>query len=343
LNVLYYCLGIDGKLWKSFFPLQSKLRKLKTGILKVLAYFDLFDYPVSLDEIQFLMDHRVEKNELLLNLEQLIQAGCLFRFGNFYSLMDNPGLMNKRLEGNDRAKPLLLKAKTIADFLSRFPYVRGIAISGSLSKNYAEADTDIDFFIITKANRLWLARTILHLFKKLTYLTGHQHWYCMNYFIDEESLLIEEKNIFTATELITLVPVTGPEIMEQFFQVNDWARQFFPNYRIKWGNYPLKQEGLSRVRKVTEFFFNNKMGDLLENYFRKLTTQRWDSKEEKHKLNVKGNRMGLRTGKHFSKPNPVFFQEKLLNRYSRNMDQWERNWADKGIQDSSPLFLKEII
>src|SRR6202022_4223033 len=93
--------------------------------------------------------------------------------------------------------------------------------------------SDIDFFIITKANRLWIARTLMHLFKKLTFLTGHQGWYCMNYYVDEEALQIEEKNIFTATELITLLPVCGNGTMEEFFRANNWASSYFPNYAIR--------------------------------------------------------------------------------------------------------------
>jgi hypothetical protein len=93
--------------------------------------------------------------------------------------------------------------------LYRFPFVRGIGISGSLSKNYADEDADIDFFIITSRNHLWIARTFLHGLKKLSFLVGKQDWYCMNYFIDEEALVIAEKNIFTATEVVTLKPVCG--------------------------------------------------------------------------------------------------------------------------------------
>jgi len=210
-----------------------KRKKLKTGILKVLAYFDLFDYPVSAEEIMILLENPIGKKELLEDLGQLVQAQCLFRFGEFYSLRDDPSSEKKRLDGNKRAKPLIAIGSRIASFLFRFPFVRGVALSGSLSKNFAEENADIDLFIITKTNRLWVARTLLHLFKKLTYLTGNQHWYCMNYFIDEDALLIEEKNIFTATELITLMPKFGAEAFVQFFRVNDWTNQFFPNYQVK--------------------------------------------------------------------------------------------------------------
>jgi hypothetical protein len=52
------------------------------------------------------------------------------------------------------------------------------------------------------------------------------------------------------------------------------------------------------------------MGESLDNYLMNLTTKRWQEKEAAQMLNIKGNRMGLRTGKHFSKPNPVFFHRR---------------------------------
>src|SRR6266478_4413244 len=97
----------------------------------------------------------------------------------------------------------------IGRFLSRFPYVTGVGISGSLSKMDAREKADFDFFIVTKANRLWIARTIMHLFKKLTFITGKQHLYCMNYYLDEKALQLRDQNIYTAVEAITLIPVSG--------------------------------------------------------------------------------------------------------------------------------------
>jgi hypothetical protein len=123
-------------------------------------------------------------------LQKLVIEKIIFRINEFYSLQNDPLLVEKRIKGNDRASKLLSKAMSIGAFLYRFPFVRAVGISGSLSKKYADEKADIDFFIITKSNRLWISRTVLHAFKKLTFLVGQQHFYCMNYFIDENALLI---------------------------------------------------------------------------------------------------------------------------------------------------------
>jgi hypothetical protein len=294
-------------------------QKLERSILKVLVYFDLFNYPLLQEEIQFFLDQKVTPAHLSSMLQQLTSMQRLYRQGAFYSLKADPQLHDRRIAGNQHARSLLTTAYKIAAFLYQFPYVRGVGISGSLSKNFADDQADIDFFIITSRNRLWIARTCMHLFKKLSYLAGRQHWFCMNYYIDEEALLIGEQNIFTATELITLVPVCGNGNMDRFFAVNNWTHVYFPNSTPK-NDHPTFSHH-SWIKRIMERCFNNRLGDALDNYLMKVTSKRWKQKEAEQRVNIKGNRMALCTGKHFSKPNPVNFQQQVLERFRKRMEE----------------------
>jgi hypothetical protein len=164
----------------------------------------------------------------------------------------------------------------------------------------------------------------------------------MNYYIDEEALQIEEKNIFTAIELITLLPVSGAEVMDRFFKSNNWACGYFHQYDKRMVISP-SSAGKNRLKKTVEWIFQNPLGDWLDNYFMMLTSRRWKQKEEKRVLNIKGNRMGLHTGKHFSKPNPVFFQEKVLALYHNNLSEMERYWDETSVQLNRAFFFKEMM
>ena len=167
---------------------------MRQSILKVLVYFDLFNYPVSENEIIFFLDQKnISMHDLTNALEELSNNKCIFRHGEFYSIQNNYEIAKDRIAGNMNAEKLLPVAKKISRFLYQFPFARAINISGSLSKNYANQNDDIDYFIITKANRLWVSRTIMHLMKKLSFINNSQHLYCMNYFIDEHAMMIEEK------------------------------------------------------------------------------------------------------------------------------------------------------
>ena len=297
---------------------------IEASILKVILYFDIFNYPLSKDEIRLYLDQKVDDLHIAVALQKLINNKCMFRHDNFYSFQDNYSLVENRKFGNDKAIPLLHTAYKIAGFLYDFPFVRGVGISGSLSKNVADDKADIDFFIITKANRLWIARTLLHIFKKLSFIAGRQNWFCMNYFVDEECLQIEEKNVFTAIELITLLPICGNGSLHDFFDANKWVHRYHPNHGWRTG-YIKKTTSCSKVKYYIEKIFSNKMGEWLDNYFLKLTTKRWSKKEALVKRNGKGNLMGLKNSKHISKPNPLYFQEQVLKIYQGKLDEVKLN------------------
>ena len=285
------------------------------SVLRVLSYFDMFDYPLTRDEIGQFMDRRVSPYELDRVLSTLADSSLVMFHKNYYSLRNVIGLVKRREAGNERAAHLLPRAMRISSFLYQFPFVRGIGISGSLSKNYADESADLDYFIITKANRLWIARTLMHLFKKLTFLVGRQHDFCMNYYIDEEALSIQEKNVFTAVEIATLIPVCGNGSMENFFQANTWIGSYHPNYVVDVESRRNSKSTL--LKKSFEQLINLFPANSVDNFLMRITSRRWKKKEEKRKLNSSGRRMGLHTDKHFSKPNPDFFQKRIVEFYER--------------------------
>jgi predicted nucleotidyltransferase len=301
------------------------MERTESSILKMLAYYSIFQYPLLKEELKMLLPSGVNASFLDSALKKLETDGIIFKIDGFYLLQSDMMMVKNRREGNLRAEKLLPKAIKIGKFLSRFPYVRGIGISGSLSKNYASETADIDFFIITKANRLWIARTIMHLFKKLTFLTGNQHFYCMNYYVDEKALRLEEQNIYTAIEMITLMPARG-EGLHNFFTANNWVNDWFGSYAIKSNQSHLP--GKSFLKRMTEWLFNNKAGERLDDYLMKKTTRRWKQKKERKVLNYEGKEMELITGKHFARSNPSSFQEKVLTIYNQKINELRKKWPD---------------
>jgi hypothetical protein len=294
--------------------------ELRSSILKTLAYFDLFNYPLALNDIRYFLDVDAGEAVIERELNSLLRQGRVYRSGDYYSLQNNPALAERRQKGEIHADELLLIAARNARLLYQFPFVRGICVSGSLSKRCADERADIDYFIITRANRLWIARTLMHLYKKLSYLRGHQHRFCMNYYIDEEALEIEEKNIFTATELLTLMPMCGNGALDRFFEANTWTTLYLPRYRDRhWEGKGHHRSTL--LKRTLEAFFNNHLGDRLEQKLQAITDRRWKKKTERGDLNMKGDPMALQCSPHFSRPNPKNFQQKVLMKFYRRLGE----------------------
>src|ERR1700682_5319392 len=197
-----------------------KYFNIRKDILATLAYFNMFDFPLKKSEIFIFLGHCNDFPEFEQALNCLLKESAIFKIGDFYSLQNDYKLALRRHRGNEKAAIMLRKAEKAAAIIAAFPFVKGVAVSGSLSKYFADDNSDIDFFIITKANRLWIARSCLHIFKKLTYIFNMQDLFCMNYFVDEDQTCILEKNIYTAIEIATLLPLRGSNIFDKFFKEN---------------------------------------------------------------------------------------------------------------------------
>jgi len=298
------------------------LTDTRQHILQTLAYFDIFQYPLKEEEIFLFHGQNCRPMVIGEALRSLVDDKTVFRLDQFYSLHDDDLLASRRRLGNELAAEQMKIAYRAAKTLSRFPYVRGLAISGSLSKNYSTQKTDIDFFIITAANRLWIARTLMHLYKKFTFIIGRQHWFCMNYYIDEAGLEIEEKNIYTAIEIATLLPMWGGISLGNFMLANAWTKKYLPVYRKVEGETPEPKKG--PLARLFEKILDGKMGEWLDNKLMQITDKRWQKKVQRNKKNDKGFSIGMMVSKHFSKPNPVFFQDKILEMYSDKVNKLQQ-------------------
>ena len=312
------------------YPLINKnLSEIKENILATLAYFDMFSYPLTRAEVYLFLQSKHSYELFDDALKYLVKGGTVHQFDKFYTLNSDHYIAVRRLEGNQKAAALIKIAEKVGTLLIRFPYVRGIAISGSLSKNFADADSDVDLFIITEKNRLWIARTIMHFFKKLTFLVNKEHLFCMNYYIDMQQLEIAEQNIYTAIEVGTLIPLQGDITFEKFYAANTWTREFLPNKNMRIASAkPVKTEFF---KQLFEGILNILPSNTIDNLLMKITTNRWMKKTLSNRLNSHGGVLGLLTDKHYAKPDPINFQRNLLSKYENKVSQllseYENNMA----------------
>lgn len=295
------------------------MNNTEKNILKTLAYFDLFHYPVTRHELLVFSPEKTSLSIIDKGINSLLFEKIIFQLDEFYSLQNKPELAERRRRGNLRAVDQLRIARRVSKLLSYFPFVRSIAVSGSLSKHFAEENSDIDFFIITSANRLWIARTCMHLLKKLSFIIGKQNWFCMNYYVDEARMEIGEKNAFTAMEIVTLLPMQGIDCFQKFIKANSWVNNFFPEQAIT-TNENMKIKKVF-IRKFIEKIFNSQLGDAIEKWLMNLTDKRWKKKARQGKVNDHGVKIGMMVNPHFSKPDPKNFQAKVVQQYERSLKQ----------------------
>ena len=206
-------------------------------LLRSLLYFDIFNYPLTADEVARFSPVGMDFTSDPF-LEKLVARKLLFRFQNFYSLQDDPLVALKRQKSNALAEKKMKVAKRFSRLLSLFPFVRAVMLSGSISKGYMDERSDIDYFIVTETNRLWIVRASLAIFRRVFLFNSHKNL-CTNYFVDLQNLEIKEKNIFTAIELCTIKPMFGQSTIGKFQAANAWVFSFIPNFICKDVRVPL--------------------------------------------------------------------------------------------------------
>ena len=203
---------------------------VKSSVLRSLIYYDIFNYPLTANELIKFSSVKLHDIQSINNaLDDLTQHLLIVKFGEYYSLKNDPSQIERRKNGNNAATDILPKALKRYKFIHKFPFVRSVNISGSLSKNYFDESTDFDFFIIAEKNRIWLCRLLLTLYKKI-FLFNSRKYFCINYYIDTSDLLIPDKNLFSAVEIITLKNQTGEVVYKNFMERNTWVHEYFPNY-----------------------------------------------------------------------------------------------------------------
>lgn len=211
------------------------------------------------------------------------------------------------------------QAHRIGRLIMLAPYVRCVTISGSLSKDYMEKGSDLDFFLITKPGRLWMVKALMVFIKKVILLNSHRH-FCVNYLIDEAHLEIEEKNIFTATEVITLRPVAGATLFRKFIKTNPWSESWYPNYHCRpTDDIPDHQPGL---RRFLEVLLNNRLGDWLERKAMHIFERRIANRY-KDKLSKEDLRIAFKSSEHVSKYHEKNFQRKVRDRFRQKVKEFE--------------------
>jgi len=285
---------------------------LSAAVLPVLAYFAVFRHPLTAAEIfTFCGDPSTHAEAIEECLSELVRAGVVHQFDSFYQISPDPSWAIVRRESNQRAEQMLPRAKRMARFIGRFPFIRAVMVSGSLSKHCMASDSDVDYFIVTAPGRLWLARTLLVLYKKTVLLNSHRY-FCINYFVDETHLEIEEKNRFTATETVTLLPVWGHEYYTRFCCENAWAWTYYPYFapRSVKAVPPTERGG---GKKWVEWLLSGALGHWLDQKAMHLTVGFW--KQKFPHLDASTFDLALKSRRGVSKHHPLHFQKKVLERY----------------------------
>ena len=291
----------------------------ESEIVRTLVYFNIFRHPLTKNEIERFSCYRFSGDELNTALNFLVDNEIIYSSSNYFLLQKNHHVIQYRKLGNQRAENIMPIAKKYSNRIASFPFVRAVFISGSLSKGVMQKDSDLDYFIITAPNRLWICRTLLILYKKIFLLNSHKY-FCLNYFITENNLSIPDKNLFTAIELLTLIPMYSANLYEEFLMENKWAFDYFPNAEL---NIKITEPKNKKLfwKSAIENMFMGKFGSSIDTLCMNVTNSFWKKKYKKNpEIDFENS---IRSNKDVSKYHPNFFQDKTLSLFEIGLQTFE--------------------
>lgn len=220
-------------------------------ILKALIYSDIFDYPLTKEEIwKFLIGKKISRESFEKELKYLInsEARPLGSDRKLYYLFDRKEIVEKRIKRKKESEKKLDLARKIIQKLSLVPTVLFIGISGGLALENAQEKDDIDLFVITSKGSLWITRLILvSLLIIMNQYRGRgkkeSQKICLNMLISEEALMFEKnrQNLYTAHEITQMLPVfERNNTYGKFIIANKWVEEFMPNAIDRIKNHELR-------------------------------------------------------------------------------------------------------
>jgi hypothetical protein len=147
------------------------------------------------------------------------------------------------------SRDLLDRDGRILRFLSRLPFVRMVALSGSLAHLNAEGGSDLDLFVITSPGRVWCVTLFVLIVARLR---GWRRRLCLNYVVSERSLAIEPADLFSANQIIHLRPVSGEAVYRRFLSTNTFLSGYYPNFSPRRVDAAVSASRPSAVKRLLE-------------------------------------------------------------------------------------------
>ncbi len=273
------------KLIQSSLIYQKKMNNysdIEKSILKTVAYFDIFQYPLTLLEVyKWLFKPEVDYSflEISKTLNGLVEKGVLEKKFGFYFFVGKSDEIETRLDRYYLSEKKFGIAQKIISKIKYLPYLRGVIICNNVGYNNAQPQSDIDFFIITQTKRIWSARFLVTILVSMMMRRRHAkeiaNRACLSFYLSESHLnlsdiAIKPLDIYLIYWLATLAPVFGQEIYLNLFDQNNWQRDFLPNF------YPARMsDRRSQGKRLSgKVFQQNFLGNIFENLSRNIQRQK---------------------------------------------------------------------
>jgi len=255
--------------------------QLQNSILKTIVYFDLFDFPLTAEEIKdYLYQYKnpLHIKEVKGTLEQMIEAGLIENIKGYYVLNERGQIIETRKNRKFIAEKLWNRTKLYGQYMRAVPFVEMIAVCNNLAYDNVNEQSDIDLLIVIKPGRMWLARLIITLILQFYGVRRHGNKtasrFCLSFFVTTNKLNMGELQInpedpYLAYWTTLVSPIYGQSVYETFKAEN---QPWLDNYGLKFNTDTQKHayvDSTNHVKKFYEWLLGGHIGNAIESLLKK--------------------------------------------------------------------------
>jgi hypothetical protein len=234
--------------------------ELSDAVFQAIVYSDVFDFPLTAREVHRFLPWISASYD---DVQQMLRTDSRFiKHGDYFHLAGRENLVSMREQRAGRSKKLLPYALNYGRILGSLPFVRMVALTGSLAVMNVSRDVDFDYMLVTQPGRLWTARAFVLLFNRFTKLFGHT--ICPNLIVSQNCLQWHQQDLYSAHEFCQMIPITGMDIYRKLMKANDWIRDFLPNAYIESSSLVLGKNIF--LKRFLEFPLHGQLGKCFEQW-----------------------------------------------------------------------------
>jgi hypothetical protein len=183
---------------------RDMTNNLEEAILMVIVFFDMFDYPLTSFEIWKFLNVKCELYDVLevlveiknINFNNVNTPTLLAKRGQqkngFYFLAGREEIADLRVKRYNIADRKFKRAILIGRVFKIIPWIKMLAVGNIMGSNNSKDESDIDLFIISQKNRVWITRffcvSIIKIFGIRPTTNNVRDKICLSFFVDEAAL-----------------------------------------------------------------------------------------------------------------------------------------------------------
>lgn len=265
---------------------------LERSIKATVAYFSLFDYPLTVFEIQKWL-WSPQPVSLPAVYEALRQTGELEEKDGFFFLPGASGSVGRRLRTYFDNQKKIKRAQNSARLASWLPFWRLVAVVNTAALDNSRPGSDIDWLVVAKEGRLWTTRFLitswLCLFGRWRHGRKIRDRVCLSFFLTDNNLNLSALALPQGDVYLTYWPtqfiplLSFEQTLEKFTQNNLWITQNLANFDFKYLAPDGRGLTLGRAAGALRWFWEKLLGgaagDALEHFLRRLQLAKMSRRE----------------------------------------------------------------